>query len=70
MSNAEWQGKYFKINAQLEFYEKEFDNKLMSIVMCAESALSAWEKDASDKALKELLDSIVYKAEFLRGMMK
>lgn len=67
---AELQGRLSKKENELSFYETKVYDNLMSIEMTAESAIALWEKDASSPELKELLDSILYKSQFLKGILK
>lgn len=67
---AELQGRLSKKENELSFYETKVYDNLMSIEMTAESAIALWEKDASSPELKELLDSILYKAQFLKGILR
>ena len=57
------------MNKQLEFYEQEILDRLISLTMCIESAIAQWKKDASSKELKELLDSCLDKSEFMEGIV-
>jgi hypothetical protein len=73
MSLAEYQGMFKRLQQENEYLKKELYDKMTSQEMCCDTILKELEDESSansKKEIKSLIQSLDWKAKYIKGLIR